>query len=65
MPLIQGLLLYFLGGFAAALVYQFAVKRRRVVEGLHLAVIFGLATMVVVFVLAVVFDLTNLTPEPA
>lgn len=65
MPLIIGLSLYFLAAFAAGLIYQLIYKKRRATEAAHLAAIFGLATVVVVFILAVALDLTNLTPEPA
>ncbi|MEL6978573.1 MAG: hypothetical protein AAGM38_07845 [Pseudomonadota bacterium] len=65
MSLIIGLSFYFLGGFALGLLYHFGVRKRRFIEGLHLSVIFGFVVTIVVFVLAIVFDVTNLTPEPA
>lgn len=63
MPLIVGLALYFAGATLVALIYQLW-RRRPFIRALHYAVVFGLLTVMVVAVLAVAFDILDITPEP-
>lgn len=63
MPLIIGLAFYFVGAFVVGLLYNLFFKKRRTIEALHLSTVFALAITALVFVLAVAFDLLDITPE--
>ena len=64
MPLIIGLSIYFAVATVIAFIYQLW-RKRPLVRALHYAVIFGLFTVMVVALLAVVLDILDITPEPA
>ena len=56
MPLILELLTYFGIGFAGGAAYQIGVKKRPVPQALHLAAIFGMAFMLILFVVLLAGD---------
>lgn len=59
MPLILELLAYFGVGFAGGLVYQIGVRKRPIAEALHLAAIFGLAIILIAFIVLFVVDVAT------
>ena len=57
MPLILELLSYFAIGFVGATGYQIGVKKQPLAKALHLAAIFGMAFMLILFIALLVLDL--------
>ena len=59
MALILEFLTYFGVGFVGGLVYHVGVKRRPWVEALHLAAIFGMAVMLLLFAVLLAADIVS------
>lgn len=57
----MGLLFTFIGAFIAAMAYQ-RVKRRSWGKAVHLALVFGLACMLALFVGTIIADQAGLLP---